>query len=259
MLGGLSAIFIELTSICDKKTLCAFCGHQKNPNIEYGTMNFNLLKNIAPQIPNDIVVSFHRSGEPTAYPYFRGALSLFFNNITSLVTHGMNLVKKADEIIDNCTTVTVSIHKGDSDTKEQIEILKQFMELKGNRRPQVQVKWVGYVGKCEEIKGVRFIRRDLHLPQGSYGYVKRPPTIPECGVCGDLLGKPSINWQGDVSVCNRFDPDKLGVIGNVTVESFDDIWNGEKRKQFLNAHMVGKRELMPFCRKCTFWGIPTSG
>lgn len=255
MLNGLSQISIELTNICDKPSLCVFCGHQKDQTIERGYMDIDLLKKIAEQIPGEIIVSFHRSGEPTAYPYLGDALRLFLNNITSLVTHGMNLNKKAYEI---CTTLTVSVHKGDPDHNKQLRILKEFMQTKAYELPQVQVKIVGDMdsSEYEAIKGVRIIHRDLHVPQGSHGYVKRQPVIPECGVCLDLLGKPSINWQGDVSICNRFDPKGLGVIGNIKEKSLDEIWNGDTRRHILEAHISGHRELIPACAKCEYYGCP---
>lgn len=258
MLNGLSQISIELTNICDKPSLCSFCGHQKDKTIERGYMDFVLLEMIAKQIPGEIIVSFHRSGEPTAHPFLAVALKLFDSNITSLVTHGMNLVKKSNNIINNCTTVTVSVHKNDPDHDEQLSRLRAFMAVKGYRLPKVQVKIVGDMDskEYEAIEGVRIIRRALHVPQGSHDYVKRIPAIPECGVCLDLLGKPSINWQGDVSICNRFDPKGFGVIGNIKEQSLEEIWNGDARKHILKAHISGHRELIPACAKCEFWGVP---
>lgn len=257
MLNGLSQISIELTNVCEKPHLCAFCGHQKDQTIERGYMPYRIVKDLGYQIPEGIIVSFHRSGEPTAYPQLGKALSLFKANITSLVTHGMNLLKKDAEIIDNCTTVTVSVHRNDPDHDEQLRILKFFTEMKGDRLPQVQIKIVGDMdsSEYEAIEGVRIIRRALHVPQGSHGYVKRQPVIPECGVCLDLLSKPSINWQGDVSICNRFDPKGLGVIGNIKEQSLDEIWNGWERKIIIKAHIDGLRNKIASCSTCEFWGI----
>lgn len=231
-------------------------------------MDSALLKEISSQIPSGIIVSFHRSGEPTAYPHLWYALNLFRDNITSLLTHGMNLVKKADEIISNCTIITVSVHKGDPDHDEQLNILNKFMELKYSCSPQIQIKIVGDMDYKEyeqltfnnsQFGIVRIIHRSLHVPQGSYDYIKIKPTIPECGVCLDLLGKPSINWQGDVSICNRFDPKGLGIIGNISEHSLDFIWNDNYgiRKEILNTHIRGHRELIPACAQCDYWGCPT--
>lgn len=258
MLNGLSQISIELTNICEKPHICAMCGHQKDLSTHRGYMEFELLGKIAKQIPEGIIVSFHRSGEPTAYTWLWEALNLFDGYITSLVTHGMNLISKAYEIINNCVIITVSVHKNDPDHDEQLSILREFIELKGSLRPIIQVKIVGDMdsSEYEALEGVRIIRRALHVPQGSHGYVKRQPAIPESGVCLDLLGKPSINWQGDVSICNRFDPKGLGVIGNIKNESLEEIWNGKTRRNILKTHIAGHRELIHACSKCEFWGVP---
>src|SRR3990167_4580230 len=126
MLTGLSQINIELQSKCDKRTLCGFCGHQNdkiNPNPK-GQMDFRLIHRIASALfpfRVGLVVQFHRDGEPTAYDRLDEVLWLFKPFITSIVTHGENLIAKADEIIDNCTSLTVSAFNGDPDAEWQLE------------------------------------------------------------------------------------------------------------------------------------------
>lgn len=80
-LPGLSTINIELTSRCNKN--CWMCGRRKvdrdypELTLEYGDMEFSLLEKIALQIPEGIVVQFHRDGDALLYPRFGDAVRLF--------------------------------------------------------------------------------------------------------------------------------------------------------------------------------------
>jgi MoaA/NifB/PqqE/SkfB family radical SAM enzyme len=51
----------------------------------------------------------------------------------------------------------------------------------------------------------------------------------------------------------------LGVIGNAREESLAKIWNSPKRLKWLKLHKSGKRNAIPLCSYCHFWGVPTSG
>ncbi len=262
MLNALNQLNIELTSKCFKHTMCKFCGHQDsdiNPNLAFGDMEFDLLCDISNQLNNGIIVSFHRDGEPTDYPRLGDALKLFGGYITSIVTHGENLVKKAKEIIGNCTTVTVSVFRGDPDHDMQLDILKEFLQIKGDHRPVVQIKVVGDMDTvCYEKLGVRFIRRGIHIPSGNSRYAKDSPMVPEVGVCLDFLGKPTVDWKGRLFICNRLDTTDGGELGDLNDSTLDDLWNGSKRMEWLEAHKRGRRDLAaPLCRTCTYWGVPS--
>ena len=261
MLNGLSQINIELTSRCDKS--CSFCGHQDpkvNKNLKFGDIDYELLASVSQSLPENIVVQFHRDGEPLIYPELKEALWLFTDQIRSIVTNGNKLAEKADEIIDNCDTVTVSVFRADEQEDQQLESLKKFLKIKGDRRPNVLIKIVGNIETSRqavfETMGLQVIYRLLHVPQGSFGYRKGRPTIPETGICQDFLTHPSVDWEGRVFVCNRLDTEQSGYMGDLNIDSLDEIWNGERRMKWLDAHRRGRRDLAsPLCRNCEFWGI----
>ena len=264
-LSGLAQINLELSSRCDKTHLCRMCGHQDetiNPDLQYGDMDYGLLKDIRSQLEPGVVIAFHRDGEPTAYPRLGEALRLFEGFTTSLVTHGLNLAKKAAQIIQNCTTVTISVFRADADSMAQFKSVQSFMAVKGDRAPQVQVKVVGDMSEEElapwRALGVRVIRRLIHVPTGNDRYAHRTPTVPEVGTCLDFLHHPSVSWEGDVFICNRLDPHHGGYLGSLRSESLDQIWNGDTRQRWLRAHQLGRRDLAaPLCKDCTFWGVPS--
>jgi len=261
-LHGLSNINVELTSRCNKS--CWMCGRRRVEKdypeliLEYGDMDFELVKQIARQLPANIVVQLHNNGEALLYPRFGEAVRLFNKQITNIVTNGKLLVKKADEIICNLDTLTISVIENDSEENEQFEIIEKFLGLKGEEKPFTILRLNGEVDP-EKYKRFNLLMatRVIHSSMGSFNYKKKNPTIPEIGICLDFLHHLAINSKGIASICVRFDPKGLGVIGDVTNESLEDIWNSPKRIEWLQYHKEGKREKIPFCSYCQFWGVPT--
>ncbi len=262
-LNGLATINIELTSRCNKA--CWMCGRRKVDReypdlaLDYGDMDFDLLQETAPQIPPGIVVQFHRDGDALLYPRFGDAVALFPNNIRNIVTNGKLLVEKAPEIIGNLETLSVSIFEKDDESEEQLEIVRRFLRIKGDRKPFVTLRLIGDVDDApyRDLDQL-IIRRVLHAEMGSFSYRRRSPTIPEVGICWDFLQHPCIDRKGGVSICVRFDPTHAGLLGSLHEQSLSSIWNGEKRRAWLACHVAGKRSEVPLCAKCEFWGVPTS-
>jgi len=260
-LSGLANINIELTSRCNKS--CWMCGRRKvdreNPGLalEYGDMDFELVKKIAEQLPPNVVVQLHNNGESLLYPRLGEAFRLFNRQITNVVTNGKLLVEKADEIIDNIDTIAISVIEDDPEADEQYDIIKEFLRRKGDRKPYTILRLNGDVDQ-ERYKyfGLVIATRILHSPMGSFNY-KKNPTIPEIGVCLDFLHHLAINSKGEASICVRFDPKRLGVIGDAKRQSLEEIWNSLKRLEWLEYHKQGQRNMVPLCSYCHFWGVPT--
>lgn len=262
-LNGLGTINIELTSRCNKN--CWMCGRRKVDRdypdlaLSYGDMDFSLLEKIAPQIPGGITVQFHRDGDALMYPRFGDAVRLFPAHIRNIVTNGKLLVQKASEIIGNLETLSISIFENDEESEEQRELIAQFLDLKKDEKPFVTLRLIGNVNqKPYEMFKQLFVRRVLHAPMGSFNYVKRAPAIPEIGICWDFLHHPCIDRKGNVSICVRFDPEQIGVLGNLYEQTLEEIWNGDKRALWKQMHVSGKRAQIPLCARCEFWGVPTA-
>ena len=259
--NGLTTVNIELTSLCNKN--CWMCGRRKRdkefPELakNYGNMEFLLIESIADQLSPNIVVQLHNNGEPTLYPRLGEAILLFEKQITNFVTNGKLLLDKADEIIDNLDTMAVSIIEDDSEADEQYEILCKFLELKKNKKPHTILRLNGDIKNQKRYAelGLVCAKRVLHAPEGSFNY-KKEPTVPEIGICLDFLNHLAINKDGEVSICVRFDPNRVGVIGNLNSKSLEEIWNSDKRLQWLEYHKQGRRDLIPICSYCHFWGVP---
>lgn len=263
-LNGLANINIELTSRCNKN--CWMCGRRKIERdypelaLDYGDMDLALVEDLARQLPPNIVVQLHNNGEALLYPRFGDALQLFTNQITNIVSNGKLLVEKADEIVGRLDTLAVSVIENDPEAEAQYEILETFLKIKGDRRPYTVLRINGAVdtGRYEGLN-LMMVKRVLHSPLGSFNYKQANPTIPEIGICLDFLHHPAVNKAGLASICVRFDPKGLGVIGDTNRQSLKEIWNSPQRMEWLACHKTGRRNSVPLCSYCHFWGVPTSG
>ncbi len=260
--NGLYCIHLELTSRCNKE--CWMCGRRKidkeypELSMNYGDMDFELVEKVAQQLPEGIVVQFHNNGESLLYPRFGEAVRLFQGQIKCLDTNAKLIVEKADEIIDNLDAITISVIENDPDSDEQYELVKKFLEIKGDKKPNVIYRCLGDVDirRWEKLGGIIAIRV-LHNPLGSFKY-KKKPTIPEIGICLEILNHMAIDRSGKVSICVRFDPKGLGVIGDINLMPLVDIWNGDRRKQWIKYHLESNRSKIPLCSYCDYWGVPTA-
>jgi len=259
--NGLTTVNVELTSRCNKN--CWMCGRRKidrdYPEIamKYGDMELELAESIAKQLPEGIIVQLHNNGEPLLYPQFRKAAGLFNRQIRCMDTNGKLIVEKADEIIDNLDTLTISTFEHDKEVDEQYKLIKEFLIIKGKRKPSVIIRCLGNMDLDRYKKlGCIIATRILHSPMGSFKY-KGNPTVPEIGICLDLLNHMVISHDGGVSICVRFDPGRLGVIGDANKTTLIEIWNSPKRREWLRYHIEGRRDKVPLCSYCEFWGVPT--
>ena len=82
-MNGLKSINIELTSRCNKS--CHMCGRRKlereHPELcDWGDMPFEMLVEIAEQIPKGVMVQLHWNGEPLLYPKLDAAMNILRNH-----------------------------------------------------------------------------------------------------------------------------------------------------------------------------------
>ena len=265
-MNGLTTVNIELTSRCNKT--CWMCGRRKvdtdYPHLKnsYGDMPFDLVKKIAECVLEGIILQFHWNGEPLLYDNLGMALQLFKNNIRCLDTNGKRLIKKADEIIDNLEVITISVIQDDKpeETSYQKFNIKEFIKLKGDRKPRIVYRCLGDVDTrwYERHQGM-VVTRVLHKEMGSFGYEKKV-TMPETGICQEVLTKLAIDRFGKVSPCVRFDPWGENIIGDIKIDhvgnDLEAIWNSPKRVKMVQQHIDGKRDDIKFCKQCDYWGVP---
>ena len=252
-------LHLELTSRCNKS--CWMCGRRKmereHPELcDWGDMDYEMVRSIQFQSPKGCVVQFHNNGEPLLYPRLGDALRLFSGNIRCLNTNGKLLLERADEIIGKLETLTISVIQDDPEQEEQYGKVVRFHELKGSRRPIVIYRILGRVSKSKwkSLPGI-LVTRILHSPDGSRKYARKV-TIPEIGICQEILTHLAIDRFGNISLCVRFDPKGDLKIGNTKEISLQEAWSSPKRRKYLEYHVAGRRAELPGCSRCEYWGIP---
>jgi sulfatase maturation enzyme AslB (radical SAM superfamily) len=258
-MNGLSTLNIELTSRCNKT--CAMCGRRKmereHPELcEWGDMPLEIVQEISRQVPKDITIQLHNNGEPLLYPYLRQALYSFTGNIRCFNTNGKLLMERANDIIGNLETLTVSVIEKDTESEEQFEIVQRFLEKKGDNPPFMVYRLLGEVDELrwKKLPGL-VAKRVLHSPDGSREY-RKSPTIPEIGICLDLLTHMAIDRFGNVSICVRFDPTGKLRIGNISENDLEFMRHSDKFTHYLDLHLKGRRSELSGCDQCHYWGVP---
>ena len=259
-MDGLGFLNIELTDRCSK--VCGMCGRRKwdreHPNkVDYGDMPYEMVEEIARQVPKGVTIQYHWNGDPLLYPRLGDALSLYHGHIRSFNTNAKALLEKADEVIGNLETLVISVIESDPEGDIQYETVRKFLDIKSCRKPSMVYRLLGKVDRPERwysLPGI-IARRILHDPEGSRNYT-RAVTVPEIGICLDLLTHLAINRFGEVSVCVRFDPEKHGVIGDLKYHTLSEIWNGPLRKHYIQTHLEGNRGFLHLCGACHYFGIP---
>ena len=154
----------------------------------------------------------------------------------------------------------MSVVPNDPDRELQLESLRGFLKKKGDRPPMLQLKFVGIIHNPEPYLslGLPVIGRALHSKKGNWNYYKIDPIIPEVRVCLDFLGRPTVDWKGNLYNCNRLDISGAGLLGNLNESTLEELWNGPERARMLRAHLAGRRQdANPLCASCEFWGIST--
>ncbi|WP_435151239.1 radical SAM/SPASM domain-containing protein [Candidatus Pelagibacter bacterium nBUS_44] len=73
----------------------------------------------------------------------------------------------------------------------------------------------------------------------------------ELKVCPDPFSRLSVNFDGSVSVC-CVDWSHGTVVGNFNDETFEEVWNGKKLKEFRLLHLNGERNKIGPCKNCDY-------
>jgi len=120
-------------------------------------------------------------------------------------------------------------------TSIQQDIRKKFLEDYGKISDQV------YINPLHE-----WSRSDGDWNLGDFNKEEKTPIV-----CPDPFSRLSINFNGTVSVC-CVDWSHGTLIGDLNNESFHDIWNGNRLKDFRMLHLKGKRSEIGPCKNCDY-------
>ena len=70
-------------------------------------------------------------------------------------------------------------------------------------------------------------------------------------VCSDPFSRLSVNFDGSVSIC-CVDWSHGTVVGNLNNESFEEVWNGKKLREYRILHLKGQRSKIGPCSNCDY-------
>jgi radical SAM protein with 4Fe4S-binding SPASM domain len=124
------------------------------------------------------------------------------------------------------------------DTGGMSENAKQkFMDDFGDISDQIFIENLAECWPEYEIKGVE-------KKVGLFGQ-----ELKDIKVCSYIFYGLVINSNGTVSLCCQDWKHEL-IVGDLKMERFRDIWNGEKLKKYQVMHLEGKKDQIPMCKNC---------
>ena len=73
--------------------------------------------------------------------------------------------------------------------------------------------------------------------------------LTDVAVCPYVMYSVKINSDGTVSLCFLDYPHQM-IVGDLKTESFREVWNGEKLRNYQIMHLSKRRHIHPFCCNC---------
>ncbi len=282
------SVSAELTNCCNLK--CPECSAGSDQMTRHrGFMDISLFRNTIDELrPFLYNVNLYFQGEPMMHPLFFSFVE-YCNGIHSTVsTNGHFLSPENSERIVNSglSHLIVSLDGTDQNIYSKyrvngdfekvmagIELVSearirnrsamkleiQFLVNSFNEHQVSEVKEIaGKLKASLRLKSMQIINRETiqkWLPinrkfrryeelDGTYVIKNRFPDR-----CARLWFNPVITWDGKVVPC-CFDKDAEHIMGDVTLDSFRDIWNGPRYRVFRKA-ILRDRNMIKICRNCT--------
>lgn len=276
------SIELSLTNRCNFN--CVWCSDKDLRVRQEDDLDFKVLKNLLLDIKEGGTtgIVIEGGGEPTIHKNFEDVVNLAYNlNFgVGLITNGSMTLK--EDILGKLEWIRVSLDASNPGEHKKLKGTTYFEKVMSNIKDYCASKatvGVGYVVTSENIGSLESLT--LRLSQFGVSYIQYRPVIdhPELDTDVDLSylkryengrffinidgmsqnrvdgngGLPCVSHSlttvvtadGSVFLCGRlniyewFEP-----IGNITKESFRDIWLGEKRVE--QANMVLDKD---FCKK----------
>jgi radical SAM protein with 4Fe4S-binding SPASM domain len=282
------AIGAELTNNCNLK--CPECSSGSGlMTRKRGYMDIELFKRVITELkPYLFNTNLYFQGEPMLHPGFFSFLENAANTTTTVSTNGHflsadnceKLVKsglsKLIISLDGTDQEIYSLYRINgninsvlggietlSEARSRIKsTLKVEIQFLVNRLNEHQIPLAEQIAKKNKavlrLKSMQINdKKDIEkwLPQNGrfsrYKLKNGEYTIRNSfpNRCARLWFNPVITWDGKVIPC-CFDKDAEHVMGDLSQDSFRDIWNGPKYRIFRKSILSG-RHMIDICRNCT--------
>lgn len=186
-------INIDITNHCNKScSICPMRDRYKNLMFPMGYMDLMVYTDIIDQCSVGTEVDLHKDGEPLMHPHIGWMIKYAKskNLFTHVVTNGLLLAEKKEEIIDSgLDLLTISIVG-----EIPYDAVTEFMDFKETRLPKTQLKtYMEYPpGTLPNVDNI--IRRTFHHWTDDKKRVSNKP-------CSKLCNYTAINWDGSWALC----------------------------------------------------------
>jgi len=157
-----------------------------------------------------------------------------------------------EQILENVT----NLYKLKIETGCRLHIIVKITDS-GLDKNQIEKFYQDFSSICDEIRVDSLMgwsyseKKDFTLGKIVSTGMDGKTTLHERSICPEPFSKCAVNSDGSVSVC-CVDWSQKTMVGDVKVNSLDEIWNGQKLKEFRMLHINGNREKIGPCSKCQY-------
>lgn len=282
------AIGAELTNNCNLN--CPECSSGSGlMTRKRGYMEIEFFKKVMKELnPYLLNTNLYFQGEPMLHPGFFSFLEHSRNIHTTVSTNGHFLTAdNCDKIVKSrLNKLIISLDGTDQETYSQYRVngkidrvvsgIERIAEARNRNKSDLKVEIQFLVNRLNEhqipkakelakknkavlrLKSMQINDKkdiDKWLPQNGklsrYRLLNGEYTIKNSfpNRCARLWFNPVITWDGKVIPC-CFDKDAEHVMGDLSQDSFREIWNGPKYRIFRKSILSG-RHMIDICRNCT--------
>lgn len=251
-------VTLELTNKCNRR--CRGCPRNKM-TYPLGDMSLTLLQRIIEQLPSSTtIVPFFR-GESVFNPDFVEALKMLrkFKTVQMATNGDLLTASKKDAILEACSFVSYSLH-GPSLPADLIDIT-QFLDEARSKGLSTQASILeteipdGYKQTLVDgwLQHVDRFRIYVEHSKDGFGDVDSKYREDHGDwPCTKPFTDMVVYWDGKVALCNH-DWDNQEPLGDLNIQTVEEVWNGERYNQIRDFHQTGRRKQLNSCKDCDFW------
>lgn len=252
-------------------------------------MDIDLFKRVMQELgPYLYNVNLYFQGEPMLHPQFFSFLSNCLNTNSIVSTNGHFLSEESAEKIvrsglnkliislDGMDQGTYSEYRVNGDVKRVIDGVRNISSARQKHHSSLKIELQFLVNRFNEhqVPDIRQLAKSVHaklrlksmqiidkadisswLPSERRfrryrlheGIYEMKSSLPD--KCSRLWFNPVITWDGKVVPC-CFDKDAEYIMGDLTQDSFREIWDGPKYRIFRKSILTG-RNMIDMCSNCT--------
>lgn len=193
-------------------------------NVGIGTKGHLLTDNMITELVNSklskVLFSFLATGEFDIVPAIERDQNINYNKTSGKINQFINQQKDEFSLMDIRVQL---ITDGNQDTEGFKTQWGEFADIKPAHG------WIG------DDSRVTTVTESIHYT------TKSCPSL--------WFGDLAVLWNGDVVPCCR-DYDGKEVLGNITRNSLEEIWNGKRMNELRILHKEGRRNEVELCKNC---------